>query len=376
MSKHDYYELLGVSRGASQDELKKAYRKLAMKFHPDRNPGDKTAEEQFKHAKEAYEVLSDPQKRALYDQHGHAGISGHGGRGGGGFNFTDIFGDIGDIFGDIFGGRGSHAGGRSHVQRGADLRYDMELTLEEAVHGVTKEIHIPTLTTCETCSGTGARKGSKPITCSTCNGVGQVRMQQGFFTIQQTCPTCHGEGQTIADPCRECRGHGKVQRAKVLSVKIPAGIDNGDRVRLTGEGEAGTHGASPGDLYVQASIKPHSIFMREGNDLYCEVPISFMMAVRGGDIEVPTLNGSVKLHIPPETQSGKVLRLRGKGVAGVRGATGDLHCRVMVETPVKLTDQQIKLLQEFETSMQAERNKHNPQAHSWFEGLKRFFANK
>jgi len=373
MSKRDYYDILGVSRNASDDELKKAYRKLAMKYHPDRNPGDKDTEEHFKEAKEAYEVLSDQRKRAAYDQFGHSGVNAGAGMGGGGFNFTDIFGDIGDIFGDIFGGR---SGGHSNQpQRGADLRYTIELSLEEAIHGTTKEIHLPTLTACKECEGSGARKGTKPVRCTTCEGMGQVRIQQGFFTIQQACPTCHGAGQMISDPCRQCRGHGRVQHTKTLSVKIPAGMDDGDRVRLSGEGEAGTHGAPTGDLYVQASLKPHPIFNREGSHLYCDTPISYVTAAIGGDIEVPTLSGNVMLHIPAETQSGKVLRLRGKGVPSLRGGvTGDLFCRVMVETPVNLSRKQKELLQEFEQSLKTEDN--NPKGRSWYENVREFFAVK
>jgi molecular chaperone DnaJ len=384
-SKRDYYETLGVSRNTSQDDLKKAYRKLAMKFHPDRNPGDKSAEEKFKEAKEAYEVLSDQRKRAAYDQFGHAGIDpnagmGGGGFGGGGFNFSDIFGDAGDIFGDILGGRQGRGrqGGRTHAQRGADLRFNMELTLEEAVHGTTKQIRIPSLINCQECKGTGAKKGSSPVTCTTCNGAGQVRIQQGFFTIQQTCPTCHGEGQMVKDPCAACHGHGRVEHVKTLSVKIPAGIDNGDRIRLSGEGEAGTHGGPPGDLYVQAHLKPHPIFTREGQHLYCDVPVSFTTAVLGGEILVPTIDGQVNLHIPPETQSGKVLRLRGKGVPPMRGGgiTGDLFCRMIVETPSNITDRQKEILRDFEKELKVDGNIHYPKANSWFQNVKKFFESR
>lgn len=374
MSKQDYYETLGVSRNASQDELKKAYRKLAMKLHPDRNPGDQATEDKFKIVQEAYEVLSDQRKRAAYDQFGHAGVSGAGGGGGFGFNVNDIFGDIGDLFGDIFGGR--RGGQRTQAQRGADLRYNLELTLEQAIHGLTKEIHIPTLVVCNECHGSGARKGSSPTQCRACEGMGQVRIQQGFFTIQQACPSCHGEGQIVADPCKHCRGHGRMEQRKTLSVKIPAGIDEGDRIRLTGEGEAGTHGAAPGDLYVQIAIKSHAIFTREANHLHCEVPISFAVAVLGGEVEIPVLDGLVNLHIPAETQSGTVLRLRGKGVKGLRGGlTGDLFCRVMVETPVSLTSKQKTLLRELNESLGTEK-KHTPKAHSWFDHVKEFFKPK
>lgn len=375
MSKADYYETLGVARNASQDELKKAYRKLAMKYHPDRNSGDSGSEEKFKQVKEAYEVLSDARNRASYDQFGHAGIDPSGGAGGAGFNFSDVFGDLGDLFGDIFGGR--RGGGQSHAQRGADLRYNLELTLQEAIHGTEVQIRIPTLVNCEVCNGSGARKGSAPVVCKTCDGVGQVRMQQGFFTIQQACPSCHGEGRVIADPCAKCHGHGRIQHTKTLSVKIPAGIDTGNRIRLTGEGEAGTQGAPAGDLYVQANIKPHPIFTREGSHLHCEVPVSFTTAVLGGEIEVPTLTGTVKLQIPPETQSGKVLRLRGRGIPGLRGGgSGDLYCGIVVETPVHLTAKQREMLQEFEVSLQTKAQSHNPKAHAWFEAVRRFFGNE
>lgn len=374
MSKRDFYDTLGIARNASQDELKKAYRKLAMKYHPDRNPGDKRSEEQFKEVQEAYDVLSDQRKRAAYDQFGHAGISGVG-PGAEGFNFNDIFGDIGDLFGDIFGGRRGAGGGRSQPQRGADLRYNLELSLEEAIHGKVVQLRIPALVTCESCSGSGARKGSKPTTCTTCNGVGQVRLQQGFFTIQQTCPACHGEGQAISDPCRDCKGHGRKEHVKTLSVRIPAGIDDGNRVRLASEGEAGFHGAPPGDLYVQVAIKPHPIFTREGNHLHCEVPINFVTAALGGDIDIPTLDGYVNLHIPAETQSGKVLRLRGKGVKPMRdGVVGDLFCRIMVETPVHLSSKQTAILRDFEESLKTGgKDKHNPRSRSWLEQVKAFF---
>lgn len=373
MSKPDYYETLGISRNASQDELKKAYRKQAMKFHPDRNPDDHTAEEKFKMAKEAYEVLSDQRKRAAYDQFGHAGIDPSMGGGAGGFNFSDVFGDIGDIFGDIFGGK--RGGGGRQAQRGADLRYTIELTLEQVVHGTTVQIKIPTLINCEECSGSGARKGTAPTTCSTCDGVGQVRIQQGFFTIQQTCPSCQGEGRVNTNPCAKCRGHGRVQHTKTLSVKIPAGMGDGDRIRLSGEGEAGTHGAPAGDLYVQASLKPHAIFTREGNHLHCAVPVSFITAVLGGEVEVPTLTGLVKLQIPAETQSGKVFRLRSRGIPGLRGGgAGDMYCQVMVETPTKLNKRQKEILHELDAALLAEGGEHNPKAHAWFEDVKQFFS--
>jgi molecular chaperone DnaJ len=376
MAKQDYYKVLDVPRNASDSELKKAYRKLAMKYHPDRNKSDKTAEEKFKEAKEAYEVLSDPRKRAAYDQFGHAGIEGGMGSAGGsrgGFNFSDVFGDMGDVFGDIFGSRGGQQR-QQRAQRGADLRYTLELDLESAIHGTTVEIRVPRIVTCKSCTGTGARKGTQPITCKTCGGEGQVRIQQGFFTIQQTCPDCHGNGQLIKDPCPDCRGQGQVQETKTLSVKIPAGIDEGNRIRLSGEGEGGLRGAPAGDLYVQIHLKPHPLFRREGNHLYCDVPISFTLAILGGEIEVPTLTGIVKLHIPAETQSGKILRLRGKGVPGRPGVTGDLLCRVFVETPVNLNKQQKELLANLDKELQT--GNHYPKAHQWFESVKRFFTQK
>merc|ERR1711879_452219 len=330
MSKRDYYEVLGVDRSADERELKKAYRKLAMKYHPDRNPDDADAESKFKEATEAYEVLGDAQKRGAYDQYGHAAVDGSAGGGYGGGagagNFSDVF---GDVFGDIFGGGGGSRGG---PQRGSDLRYTLELSLEEAVRGVEKKIRIPTLVNCGTCDGSGAKPGTSPKTCGTCNGVGQVRMQQGFFSVQQTCPTCHGQGKIIEDPCPSCHGRGTREETKTLSVKIPAGVDTGDRIRLAGEGEAGAMGGPAGDLYVQVSVREHSLFHRDGRNLYCDVPITIVDAALGGELEVPTLEGRVKLKIPAETQSGKLFRLRGKGVVPVRGgAAGDLLCRVQVE---------------------------------------------
>lgn len=372
MSKRDYYEILGVSRDVDAKELKKAYRKLAMKYHPDRNPDDKDADAKFKEATEAYEILGDEQKRAAYDQYGHAGVDPNaagGGFGGGGANFSDIF---GDVFGDIFGGGGGGRGGRGGPQRGSDLRYTMDLSLEEAVRGVEKKIRVPTLTSCDTCDGSGAKPGTSPKTCSTCGGAGQVRMQQGFFSVQQTCPTCRGQGTMIEDPCNSCHGRGVKEETKTLSVKIPPGVDTGDRIRLSGEGEAGAMGGPAGDLYVQVSVREHELFHRDGRNLYCDVPISIVDAALGGELEVPTLDGRVKLKIPAETQSGKLFRLRGKGVTPVRGgAAGDLLCRVQVETPVNLTSEQKDLLMKFQESLTGE--KHSPQKKSWFEGVKRFF---
>ncbi|MER2528101.1 MAG: molecular chaperone DnaJ [Candidatus Competibacter denitrificans] len=369
MSKRDYYEVLSVARNASEAELKQAYRRLAMKHHPDRNPGDKVAEEKFKEAKEAYDVLSDSRKRTAYDQFGHAGVD-H--SVGGGYGGTADLGDIfGGVFRDIFGGA---RGGGGQNNRGGDLRYILELTLEEAVFGTTAKIRVPTLVSCVGCAGSGAKPGTKPTTCTTCRGVGQVRMQQGFFSIQQTCPRCQGRGTIIPEPCETCRGSGRVEEEKTLSVKVPAGVDNGDRIRLSGEGEHGEQGGPPGDLYVQIQVKQHPIFSREDNDLYCEVPISFATAALGGDLEVPTLDGRVSLKIPSETQTGKVFRVRGKGVKPVRGGpTGDLLCRANIETPVNLTKEQKELLQQFADSMEAGGARHTPKEGSWLDGVKKFF---
>jgi molecular chaperone DnaJ len=374
MAKRDYYEILGVNRDADEDAIKKAYRKLAMKHHPDRNPEDKNkgAEEKFKEAKEAYEVLSDADKRAAYDRYGHAGVDpsvGGGAHGAGFANFSDAF---GDIFGDIFG---QARGGRSNVYRGADLRYNLEISLEAAAHGTETKIRIPTMDACTTCNGSGAKPGTQPKTCSTCNGQGQVRMQQGFFSIQQTCPKCHGSGKMIADPCTNCQGAGRVKQHKTLSVKIPAGVDEGDRIRLSGEGEAGVNGGPPGDLYVQLHLKPHAVFQRDHDDLHCEMPVSFTVAALGGEIEIPTLSGSARIKIPSETQSGKIFRLRGKGIKGVRShAHGDLLCHVVVETPVHLTERQKELLRELESINVKDSDRHNPRAKSWMDKVKEFFA--
>ena len=375
MSKKDFYEVLGVAKNASEPEIKKAFKRMAMKFHPDRNPDDDTAEEKFKEAKEAYEILSDERKRAAYDQFGHAGVDqsmgGGGGHGGAGAsNFGDIF---GDVFGDMFnnGGRG---GGGNRVFRGADLSYNLELSLEDAVQGTTVKIRVPTMVKCKPCAGSGAKKGSKPEPCTTCGGHGQVRMQQGFFSVQQTCPKCQGKGTIISDPCPSCHGQGRVQEHKTLSVKVPEGVDNGDRIRLGGEGEAGENGGPAGDLYVQIRVKRHKIFEREDSHLYCEVPISIVTAALGGELEVPTLSGRVKLKVPAETQSGKVFRIRGKGVKPVRGgAVGDIMCRVSVETPVNLSKEQKEILQGFGDSMEKRSGHHNPQSHSWLSGVKSFF---
>ncbi len=376
MSKRDYYEVLGVARTASADEMKKAYRRLAMKFHPDRNPDDKESEAKFKEAKEAYEILTDERKRAAYDQFGHAGVdpsaAAQGGRPGGPGGHGDAFGDIfGDVFGDIFGG-GRRS--RSSVFRGADLRYELELDLEKAVFGTTTNITIPTVVACETCNGSGARPGSSPVRCRRCDGAGHVRITQGFFSVQQTCPSCQGTGQVIEQPCTSCQGRGRRQQQKTLAVKVPAGVDEGDRIRLTGEGELGQNGGPPGDLYVEIRVRPHPVFERQGADLYCVAPVSFATAALGGVIEVPTLDGEVTLKIPPETQPGKVLRLRGKGVKPVRGsAVGDMYCRVDVEVPIGLTAEQKKLLTAFNEALSSGGDRHRPRSRNWKDGVRRFF---
>ena len=378
MSKRDFYEILGLGRDASDEEIKKSYRKLAMKYHPDRNPDNKEAEDKFKEAKEAYEMLSDPQKRAAYNQYGHAGVDPQAGMGGGngfgGGGFGDAF---GGIFDEIFGGRGGGGGGggRSNIYRGADLRYNLEVSLDQAAHGTETQIRIPTMEACEPCSGTGAKPGTQPKTCPTCHGSGQVRLQQGFFSIQQTCHKCHGTGRVIADPCNSCHGQGRLKKHKTLSVKIPAGVDEGDRIRLAGEGEHGVNGGPPGDLYVQIHLKKHAVFAREGNDLHCEMPISFSTAALGGEIEIPTLDGAANIKIPAETQSGRIFRLRGKGIKGVRShAYGDLLCHVIVETPVNLTERQKELLRELATSSKDRHAHHHPKSQSWMDKVKTFFA--
>ena len=369
MAKKDFYEVLGVNRDASEDDIKKSYRKLAMKYHPDRNPDNPKSEAQFKEAKEAYEILTDANKRAAYDQYGHAGVDPSAGAGAAGMGgFADAF---GDIFGDIFGG----GRGRSNVYRGADLRYNLEIGLEEAARGTETKIRIPTLEECSTCHGTGAKPGTQPVKCTTCDGHGQVRMQQGFFSIQQTCPKCHGSGKIVQSPCVTCRGAGRLKQHKTLSVKIPSGVDEGDRIRLSGEGEAGVNGGPAGDLYVVIHLKAHAVFTRDHNDLHCEMPVSFTTAALGGEIEIPTLDGYAKIKIPAETQSGKVFRLRGKGIKGVRSSThGDLMCHVVVETPVNLTARQRELLMELETINNKDAGKHNPRAKSWMDKVKEFFA--
>ena len=369
MSKRDYYEILGVQKNASDDDIKKSYRKLAMKFHPDRNPDNKEAEEKFKEAKEAYEVLTDADKRSAYDQFGHAGVNPQAGMGGAaGFGgFADAF---SDIFGDIFGGGGGQR--RDRVYRGADLRYNLEITLEEAARGSETKIRIPTLEECEACHGSGAKPGTAPTTCPTCGGHGQVRMQQGFFSVQQTCPRCGGSGKIVQEPCPACHGQGRLKKHKTLAVKIPAGVDEGDRIRLAGEGEAGVNGGPPGDLYVQIHLKAHAIFQREGDDLHCEMPISFATAALGGEVEIPTLESQARIRITAETQSGKIFRLRGKGIKGVRSREpGDMLCHVVVETPVNLSERQKELLREFESLNQG---RNNPKSKSFMDKVKDFFA--
>ncbi len=376
MSRQDYYELLGVSRDASEADLKKAYRRLAMKHHPDRNPGDTVAEEKFKEAKEAFEILGDSQKRAAYDRFGHDGVSnsasgGAGGFGGGGADFSDIF---GDVFGDIFGGGGGGRS-RSRARSGSDLQYNLELTLEESVAGLEKKLKIPTQVLCTECSGSGAKPGTKPVSCETCQGMGQVRMQQGFFSVQQTCPTCRGNGEQISDPCGKCRGAGRVQEQKTLSVKIPAGVDTGDRIRLSGEGEAGEKNAPAGDLYVLVQVRKHAIFERDDDDLLCTVPVDVVTASLGGELEVPTLDGKVNLKIPAGTQTDKTFRMRGKGVKPVRNSSaGDLLCRVQIEVPVNLTSEQKDLFEQLKVTLDGQKgSKHTPKHHGWMDGVKKFF---
>lgn len=382
-AKRDYYEVLGLAKNASEDDIKKAYRKLAMKYHPDRNQGDgaKAAEEKFKEAKEAYEMLSDASKRQAYDQFGHAGVDPN--MGGGGFRpggggpdgfggFAEAF---GDIFGDIFGGGGgARRGGGQQVYRGSDLSYAMEITLEEAAHGKETQIRIPSWETCETCHGSGAKPGTSPKPCTTCNGSGTVHLRQGFFSIQQTCPHCHGSGKIIPDPCTTCSGQGRIKKTKTLEVKIPAGIGEGMRIRSSGNGEPGTNGGPPGDLYIEIRVKQHDIFERDGDDLHCTVPVSLTTAALGGSIEVPTLGGKAEIELPEGTQHGKTFRLRGKGIKGVRSSyPGDLYCHVQVETPIKLTEHQRKLLKELDESFRKGGDKHSPNAKSWTDRVKDLF---
>jgi molecular chaperone DnaJ len=380
MAKRDYYETLGVAKNATEDDIKKAYRKLAMKHHPDRNQGDgaKKSEEKFKEAKEAYEMLSDAQKRAAYDQFGHAGVDpnmgARGGPGAEGFGgFAEAF---GDIFGDIFGGGGGQrrGPGGQQVFRGADLNYAMEITLEEAANGKDSQIRIPSYESCETCHGTGAKPGTSAKTCGTCNGAGTVHMRQGFFSIQQACPHCHGSGKIIPEPCTTCNGQGRVKKNKTLEVKIPAGINEGMRIRSTGNGEPGTNGGPSGDLYIEIRIKQHEVFERDGDDLHCTVPVGLTTAALGGEIEVPTLGGKAEIELPEGTQHGKTFRLRGKGIRGVRSSyPGDLYCHVSVETPIKLTEHQRKLLKELDESFRKSGDRHSPNAMSWTDRVKGIF---
>lgn len=376
MSKRDYYKVLDVPRTATEAQIKQAYRRLAMKYHPDRNPNDREAEESFKEAKEASEVLTDAHKRALYDQHGHAGLEAAARGGGRGGFSSDAFSDIfGDVFGDIFGG--ARRSGRSQVFRGADLRYELELELDQAVFGHAVEIEVARLAECETCHGSGAAKGSQPVTCDSCGGAGQVRISQGFFQLQQTCPRCRGAGTIVRNPCDSCLGQGRVRRARKLAVKVPAGVDSGDRVRLSGEGEAGRNGGPPGDLYVEIHVREHPIFERDGEHLSCEVPVSFATAALGGTVAVPTLDGDVLLKVPAESQSGRVFRLRDKGVKPVRGGPrGDLFCRVVIETPVHLSAEQRELVRQLEASLKVHPGKHAPREEGFLEGVKRFFSGK
>lgn len=378
MSKRDYYEVLGVAKGADKDELKKAYRKKAMQFHPDRNPGDKDAEASFKEVNEAYEVLKDDQKRAAYDRFGHdafAGGMGGGGRAGagaGGFDFGGGFADIFDeMFGDIMGGRRGGGGGNANL-RGSDLRFDMEITLEEAFSGKTATITIPTSAPCEPCKGTGGKDGAAPTTCPTCGGIGRVRAQQGFFTIERTCPSCHGQGKVIKDPCPSCGGSGRQRKDKTLEVRIPAGVEEGTRIRLSGEGEAGLRGGPAGDLYIFLGLKPHRIFQRDGANIYCKVPIPMTTAALGGSVEVPTIDGSrARVTIPKGTQTGHQFRLKDKGMSVLRSqARGDMYIQATVETPANLTKRQEELLREFEEAGKGHEDKQNPESTSFFKRVK------
>ena len=370
MEKADFYDILSISKNATSAEIKKAYRRLAMKYHPDRSTGDtEVSEQKFKEAKQAYDVLSDDRKRAAYDQFGHAAVdpsmAGDNTHHGGGID--DIF---ESVFGDVFGG------GKQRVRRGADIRYDLDLSLEEAITGTNIKIRVPKLVNCKQCRGSGAKKGSTPVNCSTCGGHGQVRMQQGFFSLQQTCPKCRGKGSVIKDPCRHCNGHGRVRDTKTISTKIPAGVNSGDRIRLSGEGEVARNTGHPGDLYIHINVRKHDIFVRDGNDLYCDVPINYVTAALGGELEVPTLSGRVKLTVTPGTQSGKLFRLRGKGVRSLQSSSkGDLLCRTIVETPINLTSKQKELLHELGETMGENHKKHSPLLSSWLSGVKKFFDN-
>ena len=386
-TKRDFYEILGVAKNASDEDIKKAYRKLAMKHHPDRNQGDdaKKAEERFKEGKEAYEMLSDPQKRAAYDQHGHAGVDPNmgGARGAGPEGFGGFAEAFGDIFGDIFGGNGGSGGGgggggrRSggqQVYRGNDLSYAMEITLEEAALGKETQLRVPTWESCDTCKGSGAKPGTSAKTCTTCNGAGTVHMRQGFFSIQQTCPHCQGSGKIIPEPCTTCNGQGKIKKQKTLEVKIPAGINEGMRIRSAGNGEPGTNGGPAGDLYIEIRVKQHEIFERDGDDLHCTVPVGLTTASLGGTIDVPTLGNRAEIELPEGTQHGKTFRLRGKGIKGLRSSyPGDLYCHVCVETPVKLTEHQRKLLKELDESFRKSGDRHSPTTKTWTDRVKDLF---
>ncbi len=374
MAKRCYYETLGVDRGAEPDQLKSAFRKLAMKYHPDRNPGDEDAEMRFKEINEAYDILKDDQRRAAYDQFGHAAFDGTGGAGARGFgqefgfgsSFADVF---DDLFSDFMGGGGRRGGQRN---RGSDLRYNLEISLEDAHSGKKVDIHVPSSVACEACEGTGAAEGAEPTICPTCNGHGKVRSQQGFFTVERTCPTCQGQGRIIQDPCEICAGTGRVQKDRTLSINIPEGVEEGTRIRLAGEGEAGVRGGSPGDLYVFLSVAPHEIFQRDGMDLFCRVPISFTTAALGGQMEIPTLGGGrARISVPEGTQTGKQFRLKTKGMPGLRGqGKGDLYVQTIVETPVKLTRKQKELMKEFEATSDS---KNNPQTAGFFSKVKQFW---
>lgn len=377
MAKRDYYEVLGISRDADEREIKKAYKRLAMKYHPDRNKDDKSAEEKFKEVKEAYEILNDPQKKATYDQYGHDAFSQGGGSHGygGGFNGADFGDAFGDIFSEFFGGGSRRQ--QAQPARGSDLSYRLNLSLEEAANGVEKEIKIPTYVECDSCHGLGAKNASDVVTCATCQGAGQVQMRQGFFAVQKTCPTCHGSGKTIKNPCSKCHGEGRIKKTKTLSVSVPAGVDTGNRIRLSGEGEKGRNGAPAGDLYVEIAIKPHQIFERDGNDLHCEVPIDITMAALGGELEIPTLTGKISLTIPAETQTGKTFRLRGKGIKSLRShLQGDLYCHITVETPVNLNTKQKELLKQLQDSFTGDNSgKHSPKSKRFLDKIKDFLNN-
>ena len=382
MAKRDYYEVLGVERGASEKDMKSAFRKLAKQYHPDANPGDEDAEKKFKEVNEAYEALRDPQKRAAYDQFGHAAFDGTGGRGPGGpggfgpdfaSSMSDIF---DDLFGEFMGGRrGGPGGRRGGHERGADLRYNMTITLDEAYKGKNAQIRVPTSVTCETCKGSGAKAGTSPTTCPACAGQGKIRASQGFFTIERPCPNCQGRGEVIQDPCEDCHGAGRITKERTLSVNIPAGVEDGTRIRLSGEGEAGLRGGPTGDLYIFLSIEPHPLFQRDGSDIFCRVPISMTTAALGGNIEVPTVDGTMsRVKIPEATQSGKQFRLKGKGMPVLRSKlTGDMYIQVEVETPTNLTKRQRELLEEFQ---KLSGDQTSPESQSFFDRVKGIFEGK